>query len=121
MLRARQALIDGALRPAAVVVERGVIRSIEPLDAVLSGLPSVDLGDAVLLPGVVDAHVHINDDIAGNTHIRDHRKRLAIHSAAADFCINRYVIHSHAHGFISQRVCQNASRQFAMTLFVFFP
>lgn len=47
------------VRPALVRVHRGKIESI----AVYEGTndPSEDLGDLVLLPGMVDSHVHINE------------------------------------------------------------
>jgi imidazolonepropionase-like amidohydrolase len=53
---------DAAVRNAVVVVERGTIK------AVGSGLPTppgarvVDLGDATLLPGFIDAHVHLTGE-----------------------------------------------------------
>ncbi|MDQ1129888.1 allantoinase AllB [Microbacterium sp. SORGH_AS_0888] len=55
---ARRAFIDGAFVPATVRVVDGVIAAIEPFDpAADTVLPD----DAVLLPGLVDSHVHLND------------------------------------------------------------
>jgi allantoinase len=53
-------LVDGGFRPAAVFVADGRIERIGPLeeapaDAVRLG------GDEVLLPGLVDTHVHVNE------------------------------------------------------------
>jgi allantoinase len=66
-LRARRAWVadDGApraaWRAATVVVRRGVIASVEPYDAD-TGLPTAELpDDVVLLPGLVDSHVHVNE------------------------------------------------------------
>ena len=51
---------DG-VRPAAVMVEDGRILALRaPSDAALTDLVH-DFGDRVLLPGLVDAHVHINE------------------------------------------------------------
>jgi allantoinase len=49
------------IRPAAVVVEHGRIVSVrEPADAPHDALQH-QLGDLVLLPGLVDSHVHVNE------------------------------------------------------------
>lgn len=50
-------LIDGALRPATLEVEHGRITAILPHRAGAG----IDLGDRVLMPGLVDSHVHINE------------------------------------------------------------
>ncbi len=55
-LRSRRVLCDGQLQAAVVHVEGGRIASILP-----DGPAAVDLGDAALLPGLVDSHVHINE------------------------------------------------------------
>ncbi|MDQ1531501.1 MAG: allantoinase [Microbacteriaceae bacterium] len=59
-LRAERALIDGAFRPAAVFVSNGrVARIAGPDEAPPS---AIVLGaDEVLLPGLVDTHVHVNE------------------------------------------------------------
>jgi imidazolonepropionase-like amidohydrolase len=44
---------------AAVLVDDGLIVSIEPAGSLPSGGEVVDLGDATLLPGLIDAHVHL--------------------------------------------------------------
>ena len=45
-----------------VGVRDGVVVAIEPLDSELEGARTVDLGsDEVLLPGLVDTHVHVNE------------------------------------------------------------
>jgi imidazolonepropionase-like amidohydrolase len=43
----------------AVVVEDGLIASVGPTRALPSNVEVVDLGDATLLPGLIDAHVHL--------------------------------------------------------------
>src|SRR3954449_13106401 len=48
-------------RPAAIVVRDGRIAAVSPPGDRPVGMRVVDLGDRVLLPGVVDTHVHINE------------------------------------------------------------
>ncbi|PWW54258.1 allantoinase AllB [Actinokineospora spheciospongiae] len=62
LFRAPRAIVDGTERPAAVRVVDGRITAIEPLTADADGAEVVELaGDEVLLPGLVDTHVHVND------------------------------------------------------------
>jgi allantoinase len=57
VLRSRRVVTPDGERPAAVCVHSGRIAAVEPYDAV----PGDDLGDLVLLPGLVDTHVHVNE------------------------------------------------------------
>ncbi len=60
IVRAHRVIVDGAERPAAVVVRDGVIADVAAFDAV--GAADVELtDDEVLLPGLVDTHVHVNE------------------------------------------------------------
>ena len=64
LIRARRAVTgeaDQAERPLAVGVIDGRVVAVEPLaDSGLSGRDTLELGeDVVLLPGVVDSHVHV--------------------------------------------------------------
>lgn len=63
LLRAPRALVDGALRPAAVHVRGDRIHAVLPVDAPApEGAEEVVIPPgSVLLPGVVDSHVHVND------------------------------------------------------------
>ncbi|WP_345801087.1 allantoinase AllB [Microbacterium sp. AZCO] len=55
---ARRAFVDGAWSSVTVRVEGGVIAAIEPYDGAADrALPD----DAVLLPGLVDSHVHLDE------------------------------------------------------------
>lgn len=58
-LRGRRVLIDGAFRPATVRLGDGRVTTIEPYEAGSDALTLQD--DEVLLPGLVDTHVHINE------------------------------------------------------------
>ncbi|PZE56596.1 allantoinase AllB [Curtobacterium sp. MCPF17_001] len=62
VLRARRTWVDGAFRPAAIVVRDGRVASVEPLDTDVVGHHDETVPDAhVLLPGLVDTHVHVNE------------------------------------------------------------
>jgi allantoinase len=61
VFRARRAVVDGAERPAAVLVAGERIEAVLPVDLSVDA-PEVFLGDdEVLLPGLVDTHVHVNE------------------------------------------------------------
>src|SRR5882724_5813889 len=59
-LSSRVVTPDG-VRPAAVLVEGEQIRGVVSADRLSAGTQTHDFGDAAILPGLVDSHVHIND------------------------------------------------------------
>jgi allantoinase len=62
VLRSRRVVTPEGTRPAAVAVAGGTITAVLPYDAdVPAGTRREDFGDDVLLPGLVDTHVHVND------------------------------------------------------------
>jgi allantoinase len=61
VLRGERVLVDGALRPAAVHVRDGRIAAVGNAADVGSGLPVHDVGGSVVMAGLVDTHVHVND------------------------------------------------------------
>jgi allantoinase len=62
VVRARRAFVDGGFRPAAVVVDGGRFEAVLPVDAPVPGAAETLVpDDAVLLPGLVDSHVHVNE------------------------------------------------------------
>ncbi|MDT0182623.1 allantoinase AllB [Microbacterium sp. ARD31] len=62
VIRASGTFLDGAFQPAAVVVEDGVIVDVIGVGARVAGATAVVVpDDAVLLPGLVDSHVHVNE------------------------------------------------------------
>lgn len=67
VMRSTRVLTPDGARPAAVAVADGRITAVLPHDAEIPpGACLEDLGDHVLLPGLVDTHVHVNDP--GRTH-----------------------------------------------------
>src|ERR1700733_11135186 len=53
---------DQAVAPGIIVVANGVIQSVGSGAAPPSGATVIELGDATLLPGFIDAHTHLTDD-----------------------------------------------------------
>jgi allantoinase len=61
IIRSRRVVTSRATRPASVVVRRGVIERVGEYADLVSNLDLIDAGDAVIMPGLVDSHVHINE------------------------------------------------------------
>jgi len=62
LIRARRAIVDGREVAASVRVRDGVIIAVEEFGADAAGAEAVELADdEVLLPGLVDTHVHVNE------------------------------------------------------------
>ena len=59
-IRSRRVITQGEEREATVVVKNGVIVAIAKYDVELP-CSVEDLGEVVLMPGLVDSHVHINE------------------------------------------------------------
>jgi allantoinase len=60
-VRSTRVLTADGLRPAALVVEGEKIAAVRAWDEVACEAEVRDLGDQLVLPGLVDSHVHIND------------------------------------------------------------
>jgi len=62
VIRARRAVTPDGTRPASVMIEKGTIVEVGPYDAARPAVPGLALAeDEVLLPGLVDTHVHVNE------------------------------------------------------------
>src|SRR6476469_2589459 len=62
VIRGRRVVTRAGEVPRCIAVRDGVVVAIEPLDSRLEGAETVDLADdEVLLPGLVDSHVHVNE------------------------------------------------------------
>ncbi|GLJ80442.1 allantoinase AllB [Microbacterium imperiale] len=62
VVRAQRAFDGTGFVPVAVVVDEGRIVDLLPVAAPVAGAPEVAVTDeAVLLPGLVDSHVHVNE------------------------------------------------------------
>jgi allantoinase len=60
--RARRVVTPEGIRPAAILIEGEQIKGLVSSDQIpADGYKIHDFGDAAILPGLVDSHVHIND------------------------------------------------------------
>jgi imidazolonepropionase-like amidohydrolase len=59
---------EGVIEDGAVVVEDGRIASVGPARGLSPNTEAVDLGDVTLMPGLVDAHVHLVWDASAKPH-----------------------------------------------------
>jgi imidazolonepropionase-like amidohydrolase len=72
LITAKNAILDpavGITGPVAIMVKDGIITSVEPGPGpaiISSDTISVDLGEKVLLPGLIDLHVHLTGDPGGD-------------------------------------------------------
>ncbi len=61
VFRSKRVVTPDGIRPATVHVRGEIIEAIADYDAVPAGYECIDAGEAVLMPGVVDTHVHVNE------------------------------------------------------------
>jgi allantoinase len=62
VIRGRRVVIDDSIRPASLHITRGYISSISIFEDVPEGCDLVEADpDSVVLPGLVDTHVHVNE------------------------------------------------------------
>jgi allantoinase len=59
--RSRRVVTPEGIRPAAILVEGERVQAIVSPDQISDRYKIQDFGDAAILPGLVDSHVHIND------------------------------------------------------------
>lgn len=61
ILKSTSVVFPDGIRPAALLLEGGLIAAVESHDFEQSGAETVDYGELAILPGLVDTHVHFND------------------------------------------------------------
>src|SRR5260221_8164742 len=61
ILRSRRVLAGDRIIPATIHIRDGRIERISDYDDAPENAPLDDYGDLVLMPGVVDSHVHVNE------------------------------------------------------------
>jgi allantoinase len=61
IVRGKRVIAPEGERPAAIHIRDGVITAISSFDDILSESRLYDAGGAVVMPGLVDTHVHINE------------------------------------------------------------
>ncbi|HZF13317.1 MAG TPA: allantoinase AllB [Thermoanaerobaculia bacterium] len=60
-LRSRRVVTPEDTRAATITVEGGIVTAVLPYGEVPAGAVFVDCGEATILPGGVDSHVHVNE------------------------------------------------------------
>ena len=60
-IHSKRVLLPGGMKEATVFFERGVITGVVPGLVQIEGVEWVDAGDKVVMPGLIDPHVHINE------------------------------------------------------------
>jgi allantoinase len=61
LVRSSRVVFPGGIHPAAILLSGGKIAALRPADAHISAEGEIDAGDAVVMAGLVDPHVHVND------------------------------------------------------------
>lgn len=61
VFRSKRVITPDGIRPATVHVRGEIIEAIADYEAIPAGYECIDAGEAVLMPGVVDTHVHVNE------------------------------------------------------------
>lgn len=61
VVRGQQVVTPGGVEAAAIQIRDGRIAAVRAFDDVPRGFEIVDAADSVVLPGLVDSHVHVNE------------------------------------------------------------
>ncbi len=61
IIRSQRVVLPSGVQPAAVHFENGKIVSVGEWSTISGGANIVDAGDLVVMPGLVDSHVHVNE------------------------------------------------------------
>ncbi len=61
VIRGRRVATQQGIRPAAIHIAGGLILSVSPYDDVAGAGQVIDAGEALVFPGLVDTHVHVNE------------------------------------------------------------
>lgn len=61
IIRSRRVVTPEAVSQASVHIQNGIITALGEWNEISSEVPLVDAGEAVVMPGLVDAHVHVNE------------------------------------------------------------
>jgi len=61
IIRSQRVVTPESIEPASMHIRAGVIAALGSWDEIPENVSLVDAGDAVVMPGIVDAHVHVNE------------------------------------------------------------
>ena len=77
VIRGERVVLPVGERPASVHVRDGKIVAVAPYNEQPAGVRAIDTGSMVVLPGLVDTHVHMNDPGRADWEGADHATRAA--------------------------------------------
>ncbi|MCA1563368.1 MAG: allantoinase AllB [Acidobacteria bacterium] len=77
VVRSERAVLPDGVRPAAIHVRDGRIAAVAAYAERVAGVPELNAGELVVLPGLVDTHVHINDPGRADWEGFEHATRAA--------------------------------------------
>ena len=77
VVRSERVVLPGGMSPAAIHIDGGRIAAVAAHDETPAGVPCVELGDLLLIPGLVDTHVHMNDPGRADWEGVEHATRAA--------------------------------------------
>src|SRR3954463_14735593 len=60
-LTSKRVVANGRVMPATISVENGKVARVEPTTEDRGPRTAVDYGDLVIMPALVDSHVHVNE------------------------------------------------------------
>ncbi len=61
VIRSRRVVTREGVRPASVHIADGRIAGVGAWDDIPAGVPLMDAGEMIVMPGLVDTHVHVNE------------------------------------------------------------
>ncbi|MEO7445082.1 MAG: allantoinase AllB [Ferruginibacter sp.] len=60
-LKSNRVIVDGTVREACVLIDEGIIAGVLPFSSIPRDIRIEDWGNDVIMAGIVDTHVHINE------------------------------------------------------------
>jgi allantoinase len=61
VIRSERVVLPDGVRAAAILVRDGRIAAIDDIDGAPAGIERLEAGSLIVMPGIVDTHVHMND------------------------------------------------------------
>ncbi len=61
VVRGRRVVVPDGIAPASIHIEDGTIAAVRAWDDLPEDIEVIDAGEAVVMPGVIDTHVHVNE------------------------------------------------------------
>lgn len=70
VIRGQRVVTPDGILPASIHVDRGRIARVAAFDDVPVDVETVDAGNNIVMPGVIDTHVHVNEPTHGVGRVR---------------------------------------------------